>query len=118
MQALLPILSRSTAVSSRTGPGLHVDRSQAVFQSLTGAAWTNASIDSIIAPALRKAEAAVQAVAAADGQDVAHAAVYVNYAMFGTPLEETYGRNMPRLRKIRAVIDPKDVMGLAGGFKF
>ncbi|KAH9025506.1 hypothetical protein EDB85DRAFT_1869531, partial [Lactarius pseudohatsudake] len=50
-----------------------------------------------------------------DGQDVAHAAVYVNYAMFGTPLEEIYGHNVPLLRRIRAAIDPKDVMGLAGG---
>ncbi|KAH8983395.1 hypothetical protein EDB86DRAFT_3106396 [Lactarius hatsudake] len=67
MQALLPILSRSTAVSSRTGPGLHVLQI-AVLQSLIGAAWTNASIDGIIASALRKAKAAVQAVAAADEQ--------------------------------------------------
>ncbi len=63
-------------------------------------------------------KAEVQAVALADGQNVSHAAVYVNYALFGTPLEDIYGQNVPRLRKIRAAVDPEDVMGLAGGFKF
>jgi hypothetical protein len=29
-----------------------------------------------------------------------------------------YGANVERLRKIRAAIDPEDVMGLAGGWKF
>jgi hypothetical protein len=42
----------------------------------------------------------------------------VNYALFGTPLEYMYGGNLERLREIRAAIDPKDVMGLAGGWKF
>ena len=42
----------------------------------------------------------------------------MNYALFDTPLEDMYGANVPRLRKIRAEIDPEDVMGLAGGFKF
>ena len=54
----------------------------------------------------------------ADGQDLSHAAIYVNYALFGTPLKDMYGGHVPRLRKIKAEIDPKDVMGLAGGFKF
>jgi hypothetical protein len=56
--------------------------------------------------------------AVADGQPVAHASKYVNYALFSTPLEEIYGDNLDRLRKIRAAVDPNDVMGLAGGFKF
>ncbi|KAF8269916.1 hypothetical protein EI94DRAFT_1572930, partial [Lactarius quietus] len=53
-----------------------------------------------------------------DGQNVSQAAVYVNYALFDTPLKDIFGRNLPRLRKIRDYIDPEDVMGLAGGFKF
>jgi hypothetical protein len=72
----------------------------------------------MVASALRKESAAIRAVALADGQNVSHAAVYVNYALFDTPLEDIYGQNVPRLRKIRAAIDPEDVMGLAGGFKF
>jgi hypothetical protein len=54
----------------------------------------------------------VRAAALADGQDVSNAAVYVNYALFDTPLEDMYGGNVERLRKIKAAIDPDDVMGL------
>jgi hypothetical protein len=50
----------------------------------------------------------------ADWQNVSHAAKYVNYALVGTALEDLYGENEDRLRKIRATIDPEDVMGLAG----
>jgi hypothetical protein len=53
-----------------------------------------------------------------DGQDVANAPVYVNYALFDTPLENMYGTNLAKLRRIRIDIDPANVMDLAGGFKF
>ncbi|KAI9449101.1 FAD-binding domain-containing protein [Lactarius psammicola] len=104
--------------SHGSGSAYPPDRSQAVFQSIISTTWTDASIDGVIAPALRKESAAIHAVALADGQNVSHAAVYVNYALFDTPLKDIYGQNVPRLRKIRAAIDPEDVMGLAGGFKF
>jgi len=67
---------------------------------------------------LRESTAAVKAAAVADGQDVAHAAIYPNGALFGTPLEDIYGGNVPRLKQIRKKVDPKDVMGLAVEFKF
>jgi len=67
---------------------------------------------------LRQNTEQARAAVLADGQDLSHAAVYVNAALFDTPLKEMYGANVPRLRKIRAEIDPEDVMGLAGGFKF
>jgi hypothetical protein len=54
----------------------------------------------------------------ADGQNVPDAAVYVNYALYGTPLKDMYGGNVERLRMIKAAIDPDGVMCLAGGFKF
>ncbi|KAI9430139.1 FAD-binding domain-containing protein [Lactarius psammicola] len=104
--------------SHGSGSAYPPDRSQAVFQSIISTTWTDASIDGIIASALRKESAAINAVALADGQNVSHAAVYVNYALFDTPLEDIYGQNVPRLRNIRAAIDPEDVMGLAGGFRF
>ena len=47
----------------------------------------------------------------------ADASVYGNYAIFGTPIEEIYGGNMPRLTALKAQYDPQNVMGLAGGFK-
>ena len=94
------------------------DRSQAVFPSVVTVEWPNSSLDDKVASALRSFADAIRDVALADGQDVAHAARYVNYALFGTPLEEMYGGNVERLRGIRAAIDPNDVMGLAGGWKF
>ena len=60
----------------------------------------------------------IRGVAIADGQNLSRAAVYVNYALFDTPLEEIYGGNLARLRKIKAKIDPERVMDLSGGFKF
>ena len=71
-----------------------------------------------MASVLRHISGTLHAAALADGQNVSHAAKYVNYALFGTPLEDIYGRNVERLREIRAAIDPEDVMGLAGGWKF
>ena len=53
-----------------------------------------------------------------DGQDLMNAAPYVNYALFGTPLEAMYGEHLARLRGIKKKKDPEDVMGLAGGWKF
>ena len=67
---------------------------------------------------MRKEAAGIHEVALADGQNVSHAAVYMNYALFDTSLEDIYGQNVARVREIRAAIDPEDVMGLAGGFKF
>ena len=94
------------------------DLSHAVFPSVVSIQWSNASLDDTIASVQRKISDAVHAVALADGQNVSHAAVYVNYALFGTPLKYMYGENEEMLREIKAAIDPADVMGLAGGFKF
>jgi Berberine and berberine like len=80
--------------------------------------WSNASLDKTMAFALRQISHSIHAAALADGQNVSHAAKYVNYALFGTPLKDMYGENVVRLRKIRSAIDPEDVMGLAGGWKF
>ena len=94
------------------------DRSHVVFPSVISYLWSNASLDATMASALRQHADQARAAVLADGQDLSDAAVYVNYALFGTPLQDMYGANVPRLRNIRAEIDPEDVMGLAGGFKF
>jgi len=94
------------------------DRSQAIFPTSLTVQWSNASLDDTMAFALRNISETIKAVVLADGQNVSHAAVYVNYALFGTPLEYMYGGNVIRLREIRAAIDPEDVMGLTGGWKF
>ena len=94
------------------------DRSQAVFPTALTVDWSNSSLDDTMAFALRNFADAIRDAALADGQNVSHAAKYPNYALFGTPLEDMYGGNVERLRKIRAAIDPEDVMGLTGGWKF
>ena len=104
--------------SHGSGSAYPPDRSHAILPSVLGIQWSNASLDKTMAPALRQISDTIHTVALRDGQNVANAAPYVNYALFGTPLEDMYGANVERLRNIREVIDPKDVMGLAGGWKF
>ncbi|THH28905.1 hypothetical protein EUX98_g5277 [Antrodiella citrinella] len=56
-------------------------------------------------------------VAKSSGQDIDHAALYTNYALFDTPLERIYGDNLPKLKQIKAKYDPLNIMGQAGGWK-
>ena len=67
---------------------------------------------------IRHSAASIKAKAIAEGQNGARAAVYGNYATFDTPLKDIYGNNLGRLKRIKKTYDPRDVMGLAGGFKF
>jgi FAD/FMN-containing dehydrogenase len=52
------------------------------------------------------------------GQDIANVAMYPNHAPPGTSLESMYGDNVPRLQAIKNTVDPDNVMGLTGGWKF
>ncbi|KAA1474561.1 FAD-binding domain-containing protein [Dentipellis sp. KUC8613] len=80
--------------------------------------WTNSSATDIMHDALVQSAAQMRAVAVADGQDVANAAIYSNYALGDAPLASVYGGNVQRLHEIKGKYDPDNVMGLAGGFKF
>jgi hypothetical protein len=113
-------LSRSPAPFSLTGPLLRIHQTAPMCFSLPISAYCGLTPPStqLWLAALRQHTEQARAAVLADGQDLSQAAVYVNYALFDTPLEDIYGENVPRLRKIRAEIDPEDVMGLAGGFKF
>jgi len=94
------------------------DRSRAIFPTFVTAQWLNASLDGEMANVVRNISDTIRAVALADGQNASHAAKYMNYAVYGTPLEEMYGGNVERLRKIRTAIDPHGVMDLTGGWRF
>ena len=107
------------SVFSHGGPSAYPpDRSRVSFPSLMSISWLNSSLDETMTRALRKSANSLRAAALKDGQDVKKAPVYPNYALFDTPLEDMYGGNVPRLHAVRRAIDPEDVMGLAGGFKF
>jgi hypothetical protein len=108
----------SNIFSHGSGSAYPPDRSHALSASVVIYSWSNASLDHTIASAMRNHSNELHAAALAEGQNVSHAAAYVNYALFDTPLEDMYGANVARLREIKAEIDPENVMGLTGGFKF
>lgn len=81
-------------------------------------AWNDPQADGIMHDAVVQSQKQLKIAAVADGQKVADAPLYPNYAPFDTPLELLYGSNVNRLQGIKRTIDPHNVMGLAGGFKF
>ncbi|KAJ3507060.1 hypothetical protein NLJ89_g6521 [Agrocybe chaxingu] len=81
--------------------------------------WLNATYDNDFYDTARASAQTITNAAIAEGQSISpNAAVYPNNAMFGTPLERIYGDNLPTLRALKRRVDPLNVMGLAGGFKF
>jgi Berberine and berberine like len=94
------------------------DRSLEILPSIIYLAWTETSADEFMTEAIRLSAASSVEAGIQDGQDLMNAAPYVNYALFGTPLEVMYGEHLERLREIKKKYDPEDVMGLAGGWKF
>ncbi|TFY66023.1 hypothetical protein EVG20_g5066 [Dentipellis fragilis] len=80
--------------------------------------WTDPTATGRMHDAMVQSANQMKAVAVADGQDVANAAIYSNYALGDVPLEAVYGGNVERLHELKKRYDPDNVMGLAGGFKF
>ncbi|KIM83658.1 hypothetical protein PILCRDRAFT_7069 [Piloderma croceum F 1598] len=81
-------------------------------------AWTDPLSDDAFQKAIGNSTVILKARAVANGQDIANAAVYGNYATIHTLVDDIYKGNLPRLRSIKAVYDPDNVMGLTGGYKF
>jgi hypothetical protein len=81
--------------------------------------WNSSEFDSDFNNAMLASAAHVRQKAIDQGQiQLKNAPNYPNYAAIGTPLQEMYGANIPALRRLKARIDPDNVMGLAGGWKF
>lgn len=80
--------------------------------------WTNAAFDNEYHEAMRTTTKVIYDAAKAEGQDLTNTLVYPNYAIFDTPLSTIYGSSLPKLRTIKCLVDPQNVMGLAGGWKF
>ena len=93
-------------------------RSQALLPTNVYFSWVLPSADETMWAAMKEMEGNITALAVAEGQDVADAARYGNEALGDTPVAEIYGANIERLKRIREAVDPDNVMGLAGGYKF
>ncbi|KAJ7599303.1 FAD-binding domain-containing protein [Mycena floridula] len=80
--------------------------------------WTPGLVtaDSIMQDAVRQSVSFIKALAISEG--VLGNSKYPNYAIYDTPLSDMYGANVPRLQSTKKSVDPQNVMGLAGGFKF
>jgi hypothetical protein len=81
--------------------------------------WENASNDDEFVASNRESVNRLSVVAKAEGLLLTDPpALYGNYADAETPLVDIYGENLPILQALQAKIDPDNIMGLAGGFKF
>lgn len=81
--------------------------------------WNSSEFDAVYHEAAMASSKHILRAATVGGQaQLARAPNYPNYAIAGTPLEDMYGENIWALRKLKARIDPLNVMGLAGGWKF
>ncbi|KAF8993652.1 FAD-binding domain-containing protein [Hymenopellis radicata] len=93
-------------------------RDVALFPHNLELLWSSNATDGVFLDAARQSIGQLANVAVAEGQRiVADAAAYPNYALFDTPVERIFGDNLPKLRAIKSLVDPSNVMGLAGGFK-
>ena len=81
--------------------------------------WENATYDHEFVAAAEETVRRLSVVAKAEGVLLTDPpALYGNYVDANTPLVDIYGENLPILQALKAKIDPNNVMGLAGGFKF
>jgi FAD/FMN-containing dehydrogenase len=81
--------------------------------------WISPESDTIVQDAAKESVFHLGRVALAEGQLAGGLApMYPNYALSDTPLEAMYGGNLERLRALKALVDPTNIMGQAGGFKF
>ncbi|KAL4069900.1 hypothetical protein V8B97DRAFT_1900693 [Scleroderma yunnanense] len=114
LQLLLPTIFSHTTTPSAYPPS----RDRAASPLFIYFAWVLPSTDELMQNAARTSAATLFNKALELGQDVENAPLYPNIAIFDTPLERIYGDNVQSLRAIKQSVDPNNVMGLAGGFKF
>jgi len=82
-------------------------------------AWNNTLHDNEFVAAVEESVTRLTAVAKVQGLLSDHPkALYGNYVDANTPLVDIYGDNLPKLRALKDKVEPSNVMGLAGGFKF
>ncbi|KAI0700209.1 FAD-binding domain-containing protein [Cytidiella melzeri] len=92
-------------------------RSQTLLPLNLYYAWTLPDSDTLMRSAIVQSAEQLTKVALSEGQNIANAPLYSNYAIDSTSLDRIYGNNLPLLKALKAQYDPKNVMGLAGGWK-
>jgi len=114
LEPFLPsILSHNTSPTAYPPTRDHVYYPLALYAS-----WVDEKYDNEFYEVIRQSAARIRDVATQDGQDLTNAPLYPNYAMFDVPLSDMYGENVDKLRSLRRRVDPHNVMGLTGGFRF
>ncbi|KAF8673628.1 fad-binding protein [Rhizoctonia solani] len=83
-------------------------------------AWVGEEHDEWYQEALEESTRSIREQAIAEGQDIGGSKQikYGNYASATEDLTSIYGPNLERLREIKTKCDPKNIMRLAGGYRF
>ncbi|PPQ84494.1 hypothetical protein CVT24_006685 [Panaeolus cyanescens] len=116
VQPFLPTLYSHTSLPS----AFPWTRSKPYLPLNLYAAWALPTVDPFIRAEVEASAQRIRDLAVRQGQEIdIDAPKYVNYAPGDTPLRMVYGpeKSIERLRDVKRVVDPGDVMGLAGGFK-
>ena len=103
--------------SHGSGSAYPPDRSRALYPVNLDFSWTDEGDDEFVFSPMKELAANMTSVANSEGQNVADATLYGNYALADTPVEQIYGASLPRLQEIKRTVDPNGVMDLTGGFK-
>ncbi|KAG2066002.1 FAD dependent oxidoreductase [Suillus decipiens] len=80
--------------------------------------WQDSNYDATMFDAVDSSVQYMTQVLTDGGQDIANIPLYPNNAPPSATLEQMYGDNVPRLQAIKKAVDPNNVMGLTGGWKF
>ena len=115
MEVFLPEVFRHAAAGSSAYPPIRSEEYLPLAISFT---YTSADDDELLLNVITSSAAQLHNAAAALGQDVEHVPVYGNYAIPPSfTAERVFGASLPQMRSVKKRFDPKDVMGLAGGWK-
>ncbi|KAI9449075.1 hypothetical protein BJY52DRAFT_1227991 [Lactarius psammicola] len=92
------------------------DRSRTILPLSLLVVWDEKSLDKeqYVYDSVRSLSASITKAWMKDGQDLKDAARYTNYALYGTPLEKMYGKNVKMLREIEKKYNPFRVVDLTG----
>ncbi|KAI0825970.1 FAD-binding domain-containing protein [Irpex lacteus] len=93
------------------------DRSRTLLPLNIYFTWRDAAQDGKIRDIAVQSAQQLSNEAVSQGQNIAHAPLYGNYAIDTTPTSRIFGNNLFALKALKRFYDPLNVMGLAGGFK-